>query len=207
MEIDGVGIDLLAPTLDLGDYERSQRHRADGGHRRSKADGGRQRTVGGGGGSSCSVRAESVPPAAAVSGHRREQRGGDRRAPIVESQEGQRGIRAAATRTRESPRSGTGDGEAGAGVIQPGGDGDDGEAGARRDGIDCNDDDIQIQAAAWMAEDASTVNRRPAGVGGCGGHELPRRRPPQRRSRQGQVPPYPVPHRRRRDDLDDAGGA
>ncbi len=81
MEIDGVGIDLLAPTLDLGDYERSQGHRADGGRRRSKADGGRRRTAGGGGGSSCSVRAESVPPAAAVSGRRREQRGGDRLAP------------------------------------------------------------------------------------------------------------------------------
>jgi hypothetical protein len=43
MEIDGVGIDLLAPTLDLGDYERSQGHRANGGRRRSKADGGRRR--------------------------------------------------------------------------------------------------------------------------------------------------------------------
>lgn len=56
-------------------------------------------------------------------------------------------------------------------------------------------------------EGVSMVNRRPAGVGGGGGHELPRRqRRPRRRSRQGWVPPYPVPRQRRRNDHGDDSG-
>ncbi|BAF29716.2 Os12g0441200 [Oryza sativa Japonica Group] len=146
-----------------------------------------RRMAGGGGGSSCSVRAEPVLPRrrcrGAAGSNAAETGGPPSWSPRRGSEESGQRRPAHVGGGGESPRSGTGDGEASAGVIRPGGDGDDGEAGARRDGIDRNDDDIQIRAAAWMAEDASTVKRRPAGVGGCGGHELPRRRRPQRRSR------------------------